>query len=137
MEALRRFIQAFMAMNVGMTAVELAGERGGRFLLTFVALVLALTAAPYVASLWGMRRLSARWAQSVAVAAALYGAADSVLRMQALYFPVQSGDPARAVWIPLASIVVIPVLSALAYPLVRLAVPERVNGVPPSSAGTP
>jgi hypothetical protein len=120
MEALRRFIQAFMAMNVGMTVVELTTERGGgRFLFTFMALVLALTAAPYVASLRGMRRLPARWAQALAVAAVLYGAADSVLRMQALYFPVRSGDPARAVWIPVASIVVIPVLAAVTYPLVR------------------
>ena len=120
MDALRRFIQAFMAMNVGMTAVELATERGGRFLLTFIALVLALTAAPYVASLWGMRRLPPRWARSLAVATVLYGAGDAMLRMQALYFPLRSGDPARAVWIPLASILVIPVLTAVAYPFARL-----------------
>jgi hypothetical protein len=120
MDALTRFIQAFMAMNLGMTAVELASERGGRFLFTFVVFVLALTAAPYLAAMAGMRRLPARWAIALGIAAALFGAADAALRMQALYFPRTSTDPAMAVWLPITSVVVIPVLAAVAYPFVRL-----------------
>ena len=120
MDTLKRFIQAFMAMNVGMTAVELATERGGRFLFTFIALVLALTAAPYVAAMAGMRRLPERWALALGIAAMLFGAADAALRMQALYFPRTSTDPATAVWLSLSSFAVIPALVVVAYPFVRL-----------------
>ena len=125
MDTLKRFIQAFMAMNLGMTAVELATERGGRFLFTFVALVLALTAAPYVASMAGMRRLSEPRALALGIAAVVFGAADAALRMQALYFPSTSTDPAMAVWLSLSSVAVIPALAVLAYPFVLLSDDRR------------
>lgn len=131
MDTLLRFIQAFMAMNLGMTAVELATERSGRFLFTFIALVLALTAAPYVASMAGMRRLPERWALALGSAAVVFGAADAALRMQALYFPRTSTDPAMAVWISIASIAIIPVFAVIAYPIVHLSLVRRGRLSPP------
>lgn len=116
MEALQRFIQAFLGLNVGMTVVVLAGDRGGgRFALTLAALVLAITAAPYLGVVAAMRRLSPRWAVAVGTAASLFGAADAALRMQALYFPTSTSDGAIAIWLPVSSLIAIPALAVVSY----------------------
>ena len=116
MEALQRFIQAFLILAVGLTATAVVTQGGGgRFALTLAALVLLLAAVPYLAAKAVMRRFPERWAMAVGIATCLFGVSDVFFRMRAFFFPVSPLDGAMAIWIPLYSLAVIPGLAVGAY----------------------
>ena len=121
MEALQRFIHAFLGLGVGLTAVRLATDRGGgRFAFTLSALLLVVAAAPYLVAMAAMRRVPPRWALAVALATCLFGAADAALRMKAFYFATSTADGAMAIWLPLYSLAVIPGLAIVAYACIAI-----------------
>lgn len=125
MEALQRFVRMFMGLSVGMTAVAIVtGGGSARFLLTLIALILVAAAAPYLLALAAMRRLPPRWGLAVAIATCLFGIADAAYRMQAFYFPNSPADGAMAIYMPLYSLAVIPVLALVSYPLIKLTNPS-------------
>src|SRR5262245_7393248 len=101
----QRFIQAFMVLSAAITAVQIAQDRGGgRFLLTLIAAVMAACVAPYLGALAAMRRLPARWALAVGLAACMFGAVDVAVRTQAFNFPTVQSNGSMALWLPIYSL---------------------------------
>lgn len=116
METAIRFAQACMWLSGLITASALVNERGGgQYMFTLMALVLLGAVLPYYAALGAARRLSGRWGTAIASAACAFGALDVLVRMQAFYFPTDRSAGGMALWLPLSSLLVLPILSVLFY----------------------
>ncbi len=117
-QTLRRFIEALFVLSLGVTVVKLSGDRGGGdAFFTLLALVLCGTIAPYWLGLRAMSRWPG-WAVAIGVGTTLFGAVDVAIRMQAFYFPTIRSDGAMALWLPLASLGLIPGAAVIAHTIV-------------------
>src|SRR5688572_20768401 len=110
-----RFAQAFMGLSVAITAAELARETASDYLFTLIALILLGAAAPYLAGMTAMKRLSARWSRAIGIALCLFGAVDVTWRMQAFFFPTGGSDGAMALWLPIGGMGAIPLTAVIAH----------------------
>lgn len=133
MATLYRFTQAFMALSAGITAMNIVqAGGGGRFLLTLIAAVMVASVAPYLGALAAMRRLPLRWGLAVGIAACVFGAVDVAVRTQAFNFPTERSDGSMALWLPIYSLVAIPVMAVLSYAAVTAVTPVTASSDTPS-----
>lgn len=140
METLLRFLRMLMVLSLAITLIQLAQDRGGgNLFFTLVGLVLALNLAPYLGSMAAMRRLPGRWPVAVGMAACLFGAVDSLWRMQAFNFPTENSGGEMALWLPIYGAIAIPVLTLVFYGLLsvfgREGRPDAETAPPPADAG--
>lgn len=111
-----RFAHGFGFLSLLVTLIALGDDRGGGdYLFTLMALVLWGAAGPYLLALAAVRRLRPAWSHAVAIGTALFGVIDVPVRMQAFYFPTDRSGGAMALWLPVSSLVLIPLFAALAH----------------------
>ena len=111
---MQRAVKAVMWINVAITAAELSRETAGQYLFTMIAFVLAITAAPYLASAAVMRRVGAGWARAIGSAACVFGLIDATIRVPAFFFPSGALNRELGIWLPIYAMLAIPFLSVLA-----------------------
>jgi hypothetical protein len=132
----RGYVEAFGALSVVITLTKLAGDRGGGdYFFTLFGLVMAGTVAPYWCALGAMKRASGEWRSAIGLAAALFGAVDVAVRLQAFFFPTERSNGAMALWLPLAAVVVVPTMSVLFYRLRSPLNRRALNDEGPAEAG--
>ncbi len=116
MARVANFVQAFQLLSAGITLAKLSVDTGGGdYFFTLVGLVLMGTVLPYLLAFAAMRRLPPRWGLAVGIAAALFGAVDVSVRMQAFFFPTDRINGGMALWLPLSALVMIPCGAVLAH----------------------
>jgi hypothetical protein len=121
--------RVLMVASLAVTVAKLTTDRGGgQYLLTLIAFVLLSTAAPYWLARKTMERVSARWALAVGAAICLFGIADITLRTKGFFFPTDAVDGAMAFWLPLYSVIAIPLATVIVHTfLTAFAPPEATE----------
>jgi hypothetical protein len=129
MDTLSRYLRTLMVLSLAITGVALIGDRGGgRWFFTLLGFTIAINLAPYLLSLAAMRRLPRRWGLALGTAACLFGVADVAVRMQAFNFPTPRSDAGMAFWLPVFSVVAIPLLAGASYLVLAAAARLRPDG---------
>jgi len=110
----RVFVEAFAGLSLLVTLSRLLTDTGGGdYFFTLLGAVLLGSILPYLVALGVMYRVQPSWGVAVGLAAVGFGVLDAVVRVQAFYFPTEASGGGMALWLPLSSLVIIPVLAAI------------------------
>lgn len=116
MNAAIRFVQGFLTLSLLITLAKLSTDSGGGdYFFTLLGLVLAATLLPYAAAMTVMRRATHRLGLAVGLATIMFGMLDSAVRIQAFFFPTDRSGGAMALWLPVYSLALIPLLTSVVY----------------------
>ncbi len=116
------FVQAFLTLSFTITLVKLSGDSGGgNYFFTLLWLVLMGTAGPYLLAMALMRRVTPPWATAIGIGAAVFGAIDVAIRMQAFFFPTERSGGGMALWLPIYSLGLIPLFAIIAHTMLGVA----------------